>query len=542
MAEQVQNLYDVVVIGGGPAGLTAGIYLARARYRVLIIEKETFGGQITITSEVVNYPGVARASGKELTETMRRQAESFGAEFLLAEVTGLDLSGDVRKISTSKGDYECFGVLIATGAHPRTVGFQGELDFRGHGVAYCATCDGEFFTGKEVFVVGGGFAAAEEAVFLTKYASHVTILIRGDDFKCAKATADEARNHPKITVLTHTSVVSVEGDGVLRKLTYRNSESGETTVFQPDNDTFGIFVFAGYAPSTELARNLVECNEQGYIVTDRQQQTSVAGVYAAGDVCIKNLRQVGTAVGDGALAATELEKYCAQMQKKTGRKPVPPVTRIRTQNAAQETVPTSKTTLFTPDMIQQLNTVFGRMASPLVLELALDGRPVSRELEAYIEELAALTDKLSVVKSTQSGSGLPRVRVLRADGTDAGIAFHGVPGGHEFTSFVLGLYNAAGPGQPISEESRARAAAIDRDISMTICVSLTCTMCPELVTAAYRIAALNPKVRVDVYDLNHFPELRDRWQVMSVPCFVVNDEKPMFGKKNVEELLDILEA
>ena len=542
MAEQVQNLYDVVVIGGGPAGLTAGIYLARARYRVLIIEKETFGGQITITSEVVNYPGVARASGKELTETMRRQAESFGAEFLLAEVTGLDLSGDVRKISTSKGDYECFGVLIATGAHPRTVGFQGELDFRGHGVAYCATCDGEFFTGKEVFVVGGGFAAAEEAVFLTKYASHVTILIRGDDFKCAKATADEARNHPKITVLTHTSVVSVEGDGVLRKLTYRNSESGETTVFQPDNDTFGIFVFAGYAPSTELARNLVECNEQGYIVTDRQQQTSVAGVYAAGDVCIKNLRQVVTAVGDGALAATELEKYCAQMQKKTGRKPVPPVTRIRTQNAAQETVPTSKTTLFTPDMIQQLNTVFGRMASPLVLELALDGRPVSRELEAYIEELAALTDKLSVVKSTQSGSGLPRVRVLRADGTDAGIAFHGVPGGHEFTSFVLGLYNAAGPGQPISEESRARAAAIDRDISMTICVSLTCTMCPELVTAAYRIAALNPKVRVDVYDLNHFPELRDRWQVMSVPCFVVNDEKPMFGKKNVEELLDILEA
>ena len=542
MAEQVQNLYDVVVIGGGPAGLTAGIYLARARYRVLIIEKETFGGQITITSEVVNYPGVARASGKELTETMRRQAESFGAEFLLAEVTGLDLSGDVRKISTSKGDYECFGVLIATGAHPRTVGFQGELDFRGHGVAYCATCDGEFFTGKEVFVVGGGFAAAEEAVFLTKYASHVTILIRGDDFKCAKATADEARNHPKITVLTHTSVVSVEGDGVLRKLTYRNSESGETTVFQPDNDTFGIFVFAGYAPSTELARNLVECNEQGYIVTDRQQQTSVAGVYAAGDVCIKNLRQVVTAVGDGALAATELEKYCAQMQKKTGRKPVPPVTRIRTQNAAQETVPTSKTTLFTPDMIQQLNTVFGRMASPLALELALDGRPVSRELEAYIEELAALTDKLSVVKSTQSGSGLPRVRVLRADGTDAGIAFHGVPGGHEFTSFVLGLYNAAGPGQPISEESRARAAAIDRDISMTICVSLTCTMCPELVTAAYRIAALNPKVRVDVYDLNHFPELRDRWQVMSVPCFVVNDEKPMFGKKNVEELLDILEA
>ena len=547
--EENPALYDAIVIGGGPAGLTAGIYLARARYRVLIIEKETFGGQITITSEVVNYPGVGRTSGKELTETMRRQAESFGAEFLLAEVTGLEVSGDIRKVATSKGEYSCFGLLIATGAHPRTVGFRGELEYRGHGVAYCATCDGEFFTGKEVFVVGGGFAAAEEAVFLTKYASHVTILIRGDDFKCAKSTADEARNHPKITVLTNTTVESVEGDGVLRKLTYWNKKTEETTVFQPESGTFGVFVFAGYAPSTELVQNLVECNEQGYIVTDRQQKTSLDGVYAAGDVCIKNLRQVVTAVGDGALAATELEKYCAQMQKKTGQKPVPPVTRVPAQEAPRSAerapAPGGKPSdsLFTPEMTAQLNTVFARMASPLVLKLSLDDRPVSRELEAYMEELAGLTDKLSVAKVREKGGeGLPCVRVLRADGTEAGMAFHGVPGGHEFTSFVLGLYNAAGPGQPIGAETRTSAAAIDRDIHMTIMVSLTCTMCPELVTAAERIAALNPRVRVDVYDLNHFPDLRDQYQVMSVPCFLINDGKPMFGKKTVEELLDLLEA
>lgn len=174
----MKTLYDVIVIGGGPAGLTAALYLARARYSVLVVEKEKFGGQITITADVVNYPGVMQGSGTEITETMRRQAESFGAEFLLAEVTGLDMQGDLKTVHTSKGDVKAFGVLLATGAHPRKVGFKGEEEFKGRGVAYCATCDGEFFTGLDIFVVGGGFAAAEEAVFLTRYARSVTILVR----------------------------------------------------------------------------------------------------------------------------------------------------------------------------------------------------------------------------------------------------------------------------------------------------------------------------------------------------------------------------
>ena len=200
----MENLYDVIVIGGGPAGLTAALYLARAKYRVLVLEKDQFGGQISITHEVVNYPGIVNVSGKHLTETMRQQAENFGAEFMLAEATGLELSEEIKTVHTNRGDYRCLGILLATGAHPRTVGFQGEEEHKGRGVAYCATCDGEFFTGKEVFVTGGGYAAAEESVFLTKFARHVTILVRKDDFSCAASVAEQAKNHEKITVLYNT--------------------------------------------------------------------------------------------------------------------------------------------------------------------------------------------------------------------------------------------------------------------------------------------------------------------------------------------------
>ena len=536
---QTENLYDVVVIGGGPAGLTAALYLARARYRVVVVEKDHFGGQITITSEVVNFPGVERTSGAALTESMRKQAESFGAEFLLAEVTGLDLTGDVKTVRTSRCDLKCFGVLLATGAHPRMVGFQGEEQFRGRGVAYCATCDGEFFTDKDVFVVGGGFAAAEESVFLTKYARHVTILIRGDGFTCAQATADAARNHEKITVLTNTVVEEVSGDTALRFIRYRNTRTGQVTKHHAaDGETFGVFVFAGYEPATELVQGLAELDEQRYVLTDRSQKTTADGLYAAGDVCVKPLRQVVTAVGDGALAATELERLCTAMQARTGLRPQQPVSRAEEAAAPAE----AGSTLFNGDMLSQLHTVFARMASPLILRLFLDETPLSAELRQYMDELAAQSGKLSVeVGDPASADHLPCVRVCRADGDWTGLAFHGVPGGHEFTSFVLGLYNAAGPGQALDEESRNAIHAIQKTMDLQVLVSLSCTMCPELVTAAQRVAAENPNITAQVYDLNHFPDLREKYQVMSVPCLVVNSgEQVSFGKKSIRQLLELL--
>ena len=315
----MEHVYDVIVVGGGPAGLTAALYLARAKYRVLVLEKLQFGGQISITNEVVNYPGIERTSGQALADTMQKQASAFGAEFALEEATAFDLSGDMKTVRTNRGDYHCFGVLLATGTHPRTVGFKGEEEFKGRGVAYCATCDGRFFAGKDIYVVGGGYAAAEESVFLTKFARHVTILIRKNDFSCAASVADQAKNHEKITVLTNTVLEEVAGKNGLHYARYKNTATGEVTeVNSPAGETFGVFVLAGYAPDTEMLKGTVELNEQGYIVTDASQKTSVDGVYAAGDVCIKSLRQVVTATSDGALAATELEKHVETIQQKSG--------------------------------------------------------------------------------------------------------------------------------------------------------------------------------------------------------------------------------
>ena len=540
---KVKNLYDVIIIGGGPAGLTAAIYLARARYRVLVLEKEQFGGQITITHEVVYYPGVGKISGKALTDVMQRQAEAFGAEFLLAEATGLDLTGDVRTVRTGRGDFRCFGVLLATGAHPRRVGFRGEEEYKGRGVAYCATCDGEFFTGREVFVVGGGFAAAEESVFLTKFARHVTILMKSEDFTCAEAAAEPARRHERITILPCTELLEVSGENGLTCVRWRNNRTGEETEYCSGNgETFGVFVFAGYEPATGLVKGLVELNEQGYILTDGSLKTSAEGVYAAGDVCIKPLRQVVTATGDGALAATELEKYAAALQRRTGLRPEQPTPAQKEFHAAAKSDAAETGALFTPEMRGQLNTVFSRMAQPLRLRLFLDDRPVSAELERYITELSAMTDRLNVELAEHSDAmqEAPCVQVCLQDGTPAGLAFHGVPGGHEFTSFVLGLYNAAGPGQALDEETRQAIAALDTPVQMKVLVSLSCTMCPDLVAAAQHIAALNPHVTADVYDLAHFDQLKERYRVMSVPCLVVNDDRVTFGKKNIRQLLDYL--
>ncbi|MBO5097216.1 MAG: FAD-dependent oxidoreductase, partial [Agathobacter sp.] len=466
-------------------------------------------------------------------------------DFLIAEATGLQLEDDIKIVHTNRGDYQCLGVLLATGAHPRMVGFQGEDEFKGRGVAYCATCDGEFFTGKQIFVIGGGFAAAEESVFLTKFASHVTILIRGEDFSCAEAVAEQARNHEKIDVVTNTVVEEVAGDNGLNYIRYKNHVTGEVTEYwAKDGDTFGVFVFVGYAPETDLVKGVAELNEQGYVITDKSQKTSVDGLYAAGDICVKPLRQVVTATSDGALAATELEKYVAKVQSRTGIRTKDPVIRekvLKTENTRVDA--DSKSDLFTPEMRAQLETVFSRMESSLVLKLCLDQRPVSKELQAYVAELVSMTDKLTMeVVDNHSEEFAPCVKLYRSDDTYTGLAFHGVPGGHEFTSFVLGMYNAAGPGQALEEDIRKRIQSYEKPVDIKILVTLSCSMCPDLVVATQHLAAIDNNITAEVYDINHFEALRNKYKVMSVPCMVIDDEHVSFGKKNMQQIMEFIDS
>ena len=584
------DLYDVIAIGGGPAGLTAGLYLARARYRVLILEKDDFGGQITITNEVVNYPGVGRTTGRALTQTMRQQAQDFGAEFLSAEAIGLDVHGDVKTVHTSRGDFKAFGILIATGASPRKLGFEGESEYAGRGVAYCATCDGEFFAGKEVLVVGGGFAAAEESVFLTTYASKVTVLVREQDFTCDAAVAAAAKNNPKIDVRYQVELQGVTaGQGGLREASILNRATGQTETWKPvDGGTFGVFVFAGYVPATDLVRGVVELDDYGYVVTHGYLETSVPGVYAAGDLRAKNLRQVVTATADGAIAAVELERYAKRMSEKTGLTPQRPVSCAYEQSTTKTdaasldaTAPTPTPApatnrnadaaanavrkpgeLFSDATRQQLNVVFGRMSRPVTLALELDDTPLSTELRGFIDALVALSG--GKLKSTVDDgeyekddtgravfdvdSVLPAARPcvrMVVDGEPTGLAFHGVPSGHEFNSFVLGLYNVAGPGQPLGDDLIERAKSIASPLNIMILVSLTCTMCPETVLASQRLASLNPAVRAEAYDVSHFPELKDQYGAMSVPCIVINrggEQTVEFGKKSIPQMLDLIGA
>lgn len=530
-----QTIYDAIVIGGGPAGLTAALYLARANNRVLVIEKETFGGQITITSDVVNYPGILKTSGKELTESMRQQAQDFGADFVLAEVQKIEDDGDFKQVKTTRETFKCFGIVIATGAHPRKAGFIGEEEFKGHGIAYCATCDGSFFEGKEIFVVGGGYAAAEESVFLTRYAKHVTILIREDDFSCASSIASLAKNHEKITVYTNVEVLEVSGHTYLESLKYHNKKTNEVIEYHTnENDTFGVFVFAGYQPNTSLVKDIVELNESGYIVTDQNQKTNKEGIYGAGDVCIKELRQVVTAVSDGAKAATSLEKYVEKMHQKTGI--IPKIPQVK----KEEQVTVNNDSLLDEHMLSQLQAVFSRMENPIILKLLLNESTLSNELKGYMEALALQTDKIKIAIE-KTNQEIPSVNICLEDGTWSGLTFHGVPGGHEFTSFILGIYNVAGPGQKIEQTYLERIDKINKEINIKIIVSLSCTMCPELVTSAQRIASLNKQITTEVYDIQHFKQLKDQYQIMSVPCMVINDQKVVFGKKNIEQILEIIE-
>ena len=541
----MDKMYDAVIVGGGPAGLSAAIYLARAKCKVLVIEKEKIGGQITITADVVNYPGTGKVSGSELAAQMEEQARGFGAEFVTAEVIGLKLDQDIKELETTAGTVEALSVILATGANPRKVGFYGEKKFQGRGVAYCATCDAEFFTGMDIFVIGGGLAAVEESMFLSRYGKSVTILVRSDKFRAPQTAVDALANYPNISVRFNTVVERVGGETMISYADFRDEKTGKIEHYMAkDGETFGVFVFAGYIPNTGLFREHVALNEQGYVITNEEKETNVKGVFAAGDVCIKTLRQVVTAVSDGAVSAVAAERHAAALHD---RLKLPAFARAevdakrfeqRKSSIEKEAAEGNETNFISAEIRAQLAAVFEKFERPVKIVGHYDDGDLSRELRGFMDEFAGLTDKISYEESEAAG-GEPGVEVMRADGTSSGITFHAVPGGHEFNSFILALYNVAGPGQELRDETRAKIEQISAPSDVKVLMSLSCTMCPDVVAAVQRIAAERENVRADIYDIRYFPEMKEKYSVMSVPCMIVGEDL-FFGKKNIDEVADIL--
>jgi thioredoxin reductase (NADPH) len=302
----MSHIYDTIIIGGGPAGLSAGLYASRGKMDTLLIERGEFGGQTATTDEIENYPGSEEnPTGPSLVERMRKQAEDFGTKFAKDEIIEVDFSDKIKKITGKNESYEAKTVIIATGAYPRPAGFKNETQLKGRGVSYCATCDADFFTDLNVAVIGGGDSALTEAIYLTKFAETVTIIHRRDQFRGAKSIQEKVFNNPKIKVIFDTVVEEAKINGMLEGLVIKNVNTGETSELNVD----GCFVFVGYLPISELFKGKVEMDQSGYIITDEEMRTDVAGVFAAGDIRRKSLRQVITATADGAIAATNAEHY-----------------------------------------------------------------------------------------------------------------------------------------------------------------------------------------------------------------------------------------
>lgn len=542
----MEKIYDLIVIGGGPSGLSAGIYAGRAMLDVLIIEKDKAGGQICLTNEIVNYPGISEISGSEFGTQLKKQAESFGVEFTTAEVKDMDLSQDIKVLKTTSGEYKALSVVIATGASPRKLNFPGEEEYTGRGVAYRATCDGEFFTGMEVFVIGAGFAAAEEAIFLTKYATKVTIIAREPEFTCAKSIAEKVLSHPKIEVKFNTELLEAKGDIQLRSAIFKNNITGEISEYKAqDGKSFGIFIFVGYEPQSKLFKEHIKLDQYGFIPTDEDLLTNIKGVYAAGDIRPKKLRQLVTAVSDGAVAAVNIEKYVHDLREKLG------ISKEEKEPEKSSQAQIKEVELLDSNLKEQLKDIVSKFENNIELVVIKDSSvEKSSMIENMVKEISSVSNKLKFISFEKGENSelekkikanrFPTIAILDKNGDFSGIKFSSLPSGHELNSFILAMYNIAGPGQKISEDTMKNIKNISSPVNIKIGISLSCTKCPETVQAAQKIAVENKNVNVEIIDVFTFPDFKEKYDIMSVPAMIINDKDIFFGQKNIDEVIEIL--
>ena len=509
--------------------------MARAKHRTLILEKEKIGGQITLTNEVVNYPGVFKATGEELTKEMAKQAVDFGAEIKMENVISLDLEGDIKKVKTTSAEYQALSVFIATGAHPRKLNFKGEKEYMGKGIAYCATCDGEFFTGKDIFVIGGGFAAAEEAMFLTRFSENVTMIVREEEMTCAETIIDKVKNHtPKIKIHYNTEIKEITGDNLPKRIEFVNNVTNETWEYKNDKDIFGIFIFAGYIPNTELLKKSnvdITMNNQGYIVVDNNKKTNIPGVYAIGDICEKELRQVVTAVSDGATASTNAEHYINEIHKKYE---IPSLFKEKENNTKKEETPKQTNTnvndgkYITEDMKGQLKNLFDSLTKKIVITGNIYDDNTSKELKTMLLEMDNISKNIEIIieeKQKQENVNNTCYITLGERLQDGTKVF--------------------GEKVELNDDLISRITNLRGRINVDIVISLTCTKCPDLIMEFAKVLkeATNNNIDIDlnIYDIAFAEEKREKYSILSVPCIIINDDIVDFGKKDASEIVTLLE-
>jgi thioredoxin reductase (NADPH) len=545
-----KKIYDTVIIGAGPAGLSAAIYAGRATMDTLVIEANQVGGQVTTTSVVWNYPAVEKIDGTALMNQMQQQAANFGVQIVHDQITDYELEGDL-KVLHGRQDYYARSVIIAAGAKPRELNFPGEQQFRGHGIAFCSTCDGELFTGLQVFVIGGGYAAAEEADYLTRYAKHVTVISREAEFTCAPLTAARALNNPKVDVKFNTEIVRVTGKDYLETAVFKNNQTGKEFSYQPDSSeqTFGVFIYIGTQPATAKLTKILNHDEHGYLKADATLATNLPGVFAAGDIVVKPLRQIVTAASDGAVAATSAEHYVTALKQrlqipierkqKSATKPVGQTTKL----AEKSTAMVHQGSWFDAKLQQQLKSIFERLTQKVTLQVLSDNGQKSQELQSFVKEFCDLDRHLDYQVRTAAGEEnfLPLLELLDQQQNATGIRFAGIPTGHELNSLVLAVYNLAGPGQELAPELIERIKALPVT-KIKIGVALTCHFCPDVVSTCQHMAAINPNVSAEMLDLQLFPELRQAKHIMSVPATMINDRPVIFGSQTAEQLVAACES
>ena len=314
LAESNKTIWDVIIVGAGPAGLASAIYARRNLSSTLVLEQETHGGQMMLTNQIDNYPGAYKVAGYELADNMRNQAEDLGAVFKSAQVTAISKSQDgLFEVAYGADLLLARTVIYAAGASAKHAGFDGEKEFLGKGVSYCATCDGMFYKNKLVFVIGGGNSAAEEALYLSKIAVQVQLVVRKDELRASKSLVDALESNPKVEIMRQHVLKSVSGENFIDGVELNNLVNGHNVQFKSQEEPMGVFVSVGRTPNTQLISNLVELDSQGYAVTDEELRTSAPGLFVAGDCRRKSLRQIVTAVSDGAIAATSAIKYLSEI-------------------------------------------------------------------------------------------------------------------------------------------------------------------------------------------------------------------------------------